>query len=437
MDQMRCSRCGVDFQGAFCPNCGTSAQDSIAPTETRCPRCGQLVYGSYCTHCGLPKSPPQVVYQYPYPVQRRQTNELGKIVSISWIIYFAIFLSGVVVFLGLLWWGVSIVVPGILEDSCADCKAVLLIITPLPIPIVEPFGGIPFLIYYMIVVAVISSCFFWLLFRDMPQVIADFKEALKKGWFSSRSKSTLLLIGQLFAFGVFFNVGYNLIILILFGEGALPAGTELDPPWYFLSMVAAAAVWEELIARTLLIGVPLFIIALLKRQDIKRPSRFFIGGGFTIGRFELAFLVFSAVMFGLAHTFSGGPWVFPPLFVGGMILGYLFLKKGIVASILFHFIWNYSIAFTNIASIYGNLVLMGLGLAFTLFVAFVGLFFTLSYIIKTLRKSQAQAKTTQQAQRGFQTPTQTGYQCPRCGYTSAIYKDGRFQCLQCEYITQP
>ncbi len=356
-------------------------------------------------------------------------------VSISWIIYFTIFLSGVIVFLGLLWWSASIVVPGILDDRCDDCKAVLLIITPLPLPILEPFDGIPFLVYYMIVMAVISACFFWLLFKDMPQAIADFKESIKKGWFSSRSTSTLVLIGQLFALGVFFNVGYNLIVLILFGEGALPTGSELEPPWYFLSMVAAAAVWEEVISRTLLIGVPLLIIALVTRQRIERPSRFFMGGGFTIGPFELAFLVFSAVMFGLAHTYSGGPWVFPPLFFGGMILGYLFLKKGIVASILFHFIWNYSIAFTNIGSIYGNYVMMGLGLVFTLFVAFVGLAFVISHLVKVLRRSQAHAMIGQQQQPEFQTPTQTGYQCPQCGYPIAIYKDGRFQCLQCGHIT--
>ncbi len=438
---MRCPRCGTVFEGTYCSNCGTPAQYSAPTTQARCPRCSHLVYGSYCTNCGLQVSQAPVTYAYPYRTQRSTAEDFGKMVSSSWIIYFALFLSAVIVYLGLLWWGSSIVVPGILEDACADCKAVLLIITPLPVAIISPFGGIPFLIYYVLVVVTISSCFFWMLFKDLPKAISDFKESMKKGWFSTKYKSTILLIGQLFAFGVFFNVGYNFIVLIFFGEGALPSGAELDPTWYFLAMVAGAAVWEEIISRTLLIGVPLFVIALIRRENIERPSKYFIGGGFKIGQFEIPFLVFSALMFGMAHTFSGGPWVFPPLFVGGLILGYLFLRKGIVASILFHFIWNYSIAFTTVASAYGNYVALGLGVAFTLFVAFVGLILTLTYFLRTARRAQEEATAAGQAQTqsgpGYQAPTQIGYQCPRCGSLSAIYKDGKFQCVQCGHITQP
>ena len=438
---MRCPRCGTEFEGVYCPNCGTAAQYSPPTAQPRCPRCGHYVYGSYCTNCGLQLSQAQATYAYPYPTQRSSADDIGKMVSSSWIIYFALFLSAVIVYIGLLWWGSSIVIPGILDGQCADCKAVLLIITPLPVPILSPFGGIPFLIYYVLVVFVISACFFWLLFKDMPQAISDFKESMKKGWFSTKYRSTILLIGQLFAFGIFFNVGYNFIVLIFFGEGVLPAGTELDPTWYFLAMVAGAAVWEEIISRTLLIGIPLFVIALIRREKMERPSKYFIGGGFKIGQFELPFLVFSAVMFGMAHTFSGGPWVFPPLFVGGLILGYLFLRKGIFASILFHFIWNYSIAFTTVASAYGNYVAMGLGVVFTLFVAFVGLVLTLTYFIRAMRKTRVEAERAGQAQTGaqpgYQTQIQTGYQCPRCGSMSAIYKDGRFQCVQCGHITQP
>jgi len=87
----------------------------------------------------------------------------------------------------------------------------------------------------------ISSCFFWLVYKDLPVALADFKESLKKGWFNIKSKSTLLKIGQLFAFGVFFNIAYNLIVLIFLGEGILPAETEVSPAWFFLSLVASAA----------------------------------------------------------------------------------------------------------------------------------------------------------------------------------------------------
>jgi ribosomal protein S27AE len=382
-----------------------------------------------------------VVYQY--TPQTRPTDDFGKLFSGSLIIYFVIFLVAVVVYVGLLWAGLSVIVPGILEDACSDCKISLLVITPQPIPIVEPFGGMPFLIYYLFVVATITSSFFWLFYKDLPVAVSDFKELLKKGWFSVKTKSTLLKIGQLFAFGIFFSVGYNFIIIILFGEGVLPAETEITPPWFFLSLVSSAAVWEELISRTLLIGMPLFVIALMKNERAKKWWRYFIGGGFELGTLEMTFLLFSAIMFGAAHTYSGGPWVFPPLFVGGMILGYLFLRKGIIASIIFHFIWNYNIAMNYLASITGNLAVLGLGVAFTLFVAFVGLVLTTIYIMKVFRSAQMTAQTleAQQAQPSMQPQTtqrpvaQAGYQCPKCGWMEATYRDGRFHCLRCGHIT--
>jgi hypothetical protein len=400
-----------------------------------------MVEGSYCTYCGLQITPPApVIYQY--TSQTRATDDFGKLFSGSLIIYFVIFLIAVIAYLALLWAGLSEIIPGILYETCSDCKIALLVITPQPIPIVEPFGGFPFLVYYMIVVAIISSCFFWLFHKDLPVLMSDFRESLKKGWFSVKTNSTLLRIGQLFAFGIFFNVGYNFLILILFGEGVLPTETDISPAWFFLSLVSSAAVWEELIARTLLIGIPLFVIALVKNKKVEKPLRYFIGGGFRLGVLEMTFLLFSAIMFGAAHVYSGGPWVFPPLFVGGMILGYLFLKKGIIASIMFHFIWNYNIALNYMASVTGNSTLLVLGVAFTLFVAFVGMVLTVIYMMKAFRSAQmtAQALEAQQAQPGMQpqapqrTVVQAGYQCPRCGWMEATYRDGHFQCLRCGHV---
>ncbi len=390
-----------------------------------------MVTGSFCTRCGLQRAQPQPVYYYTYPQQTKPSDDLGKVISASWALYFGFFFIAVVVYISLLWAGLTLIVPGILGEACADCKAVLLIIVPQPIPILEPFGGIPFLVYYAFVVTTISICFLWLVYKDLPVVITDFKESLKEGWFSSKSKSTLLKIGQLFAFGIFFNIAYSLMILIFLGQEVLPAGTEIEPAWYFLSMVSSAAVWEEIISRTLLIGVPLFIIALLRRKEVDQPLRYFIGGGFEIGTLETTFLVFSAIWFATAHTFSSGPWVFPPLFVGGMILGFLFLRKGIIASILFHFIWNYNIAFNYMAQISGNLGLQVLGVVFTLFVALVGLVVAITFLMKWSRTARGEAQPTEASQPS----SATGYRCPQCGWTAATYKDGHFQCVRCGHIT--
>lgn len=46
---MKCSKCGNEFNGKFCTNCG-----SPAPTNPVCPTCGEEVKGKFCTKCGAP-----------------------------------------------------------------------------------------------------------------------------------------------------------------------------------------------------------------------------------------------------------------------------------------------------------------------------------------------------------------------------------------------
>lgn len=45
---MRCGKCGNEFEGNFCPNCGKPAGEE----KVRCPFCGTEVQGSFCPNCG-------------------------------------------------------------------------------------------------------------------------------------------------------------------------------------------------------------------------------------------------------------------------------------------------------------------------------------------------------------------------------------------------
>ena len=49
---MKCSKCGNEFEGNFCTNCGASA----TPV---CSNCGQEVTGKFCEKCGTPVSQPE------------------------------------------------------------------------------------------------------------------------------------------------------------------------------------------------------------------------------------------------------------------------------------------------------------------------------------------------------------------------------------------
>lgn len=46
---MICSNCGNEFEGKFCPECGTPASQTII-----CPTCGAQITGKFCSECGTP-----------------------------------------------------------------------------------------------------------------------------------------------------------------------------------------------------------------------------------------------------------------------------------------------------------------------------------------------------------------------------------------------
>lgn len=47
---MKCSNCGREFEGNFCPECGAPAQQTVI----KCPNCGTEFKGNFCPQCGTP-----------------------------------------------------------------------------------------------------------------------------------------------------------------------------------------------------------------------------------------------------------------------------------------------------------------------------------------------------------------------------------------------
>jgi hypothetical protein len=213
-------------------------------------------------------------------------------------------------------------------------------------------------------------------------------------------------------------------------------------------------------------------------NKVKDPKHYILGGGFQFGKAELALLLFSSVMFGLAHSFNWDIYKVIPAFLAGLAMGYLFLKFGLYAAIMFHFFTDYlSISLT----IWPNSqdLTTGFELLFLVFII-VGVVYFVHYTFKAselffgikLRRAKPvpilpayYPPNYNQYGQGYnpyqqyppyvyqqypqnpptppyqpplpppaepRTPDQGfGFICPHCGGKEARYENGRFECLKC------
>jgi len=168
-------------------------------------------------------------------------------------------------------------------------------------------------------------------------------------------------LNNTFALVVFFIFSYLafafiydfLITDVLSIDRHVPASIYDVPTWQRLYDLPEAPVIEEFVSRLLMIGLPLYFIqrygiaengyknlrSLFTGLFSKENRKYFFGGGFDIDTTTFFVLLISSGIFALLHL--GWDWTkLPPTFLGGMMLGYLFLKKGMHASIILHFAVN-------------------------------------------------------------------------------------------------
>jgi hypothetical protein len=255
----------------------------------------------------------------------------------------------------------------------------------------------------------------------------------------------------------------------------------------------AASVFEELVSRVLLVGVPLLFIGLAMKW--KKPFNKILGGGLGLTPMTFGLIVFSGTMFAFAHVGSWDLWKVPQVLVTGFALGWAFVRYGLHASILIHFTINLSSSALEIWP--DNLGLTTLlGLAMLIWLA-SGAYFLVHYAIELTMKlapglrpkpapamaymppphwqyayqQPPQGQYNQPPQANYPPPppppqwqgqatvpppawayqqpppAQTpppqqppiqqpgigkgGFVCPKCGHTSASYDAGRLTCMRC------
>jgi hypothetical protein len=430
----------------------------LVESDLFCPYCGR---GLNAQTAPLPPPPPYYPYYPSYPQESvwESLKRAGRgITSISLLPLLVLLAVNVVILI----WGSSLVFP-----ETASHGNTLFIILPLPNPIVDlvDLTGPAFAAYQVFLVVSITVCFVWMVYKSYK----PFQEELAFKT-PQEGHSPLYTIGTVFFAVLAFNAAYVIILSIFQVQMNTPdfGSKEL---WQLLHGLASASVWEELVSRVLLIGVPLLVIdSLMKRR--KKTRSYFLGGGFELGGKELVLIFASSGIFALGHIVYWDAWKILPSWVAGIAFGYLFLRLGLYASIMLHFTIDY---LTIPMEVSGSvLVTLLLGLVLLLWEVLGGIYLVV-YVYKIanfltgkdLKPRPAPAPRPAPSAYGPTYPPPgpgTGggpsgpgngggqppgvpppigtapagqgrgfFICSQCGNTQAIYKDGMLECTRCHH----
>ena len=298
-----------------------------------------------------------------------------------------------------------------------------------------------------------------------------------------RVRSGLVALAQTFAAIAFLN----LIIAFLVNPEGPEFLSEL-PLWYLVFELLNASVYEELVFRVALIGAPLLIAALVFRLaalSARRVPQGTSGARYLAGTFRYLYggavdrtkplrvilpsailLIGSALVFGYAHAPGWGDWKVVPATLAGLAMGYLYLRHGLHAAILFHFATDmfvgtgYLLGFETPVGLFLNLAYIAIGV--------LGAGFFAYYLYYSVRLTEGLIRKGAPPRPGMQpagmppssraapaappatSPLPTGYapssrppayggppvqfRCPRCAWVEAAYENGRFRCLRCGHV---
>jgi membrane protease YdiL (CAAX protease family) len=173
-----------------------------------------------------------------------------------------------------------------------------------------------------------------------------------------------------------------IVALILLMTGNDQTSPDFGSKIEQMFLLADAAVWEELVTRVAFIGVPMTIISLIVTK--KKESLKCLFGGFGVSGVAVILMIISGAIFGIAHYsgWDGQAWKVLTAGIMGFFLGYVFVRFGLYASILLHFINNYLSSFEWMGA-EGAFILIFLLLILAGFIALV----YIAYRVWTSRKA--------------------------------------------------
>lgn len=399
----------------------------------------------------------------------RPHHDMLRVASVLWtlalfVVFVAVFIaiSSLAAYSGLIYQGIL---------TAQREEVVLFLILPFTVVARVADTGF-FLLYFTLVLSAILAMFLVLLAKDGREALRLITSPLENFKERAFARNSWILVSEVFAATLFIQYLYIFAIMASGGEPTTPL--QDGSTWYLLYALANASVYEELVTRILLLGLPLTIGSLFMRMwnlrhgkggtrvYVRGSLRYMVGGNVSRKSntaaivASLVLLLFSSILFGVAHYASWGLWKIFPATIAGLGMGYVFLRRGIAAAILFHFTNNY-LAAAIIANPNDTAVLIVTGLL-TLALLVAGAFFlviVLYYLIDLFldlgrRYGIVRPKPAPASAPGSSIPSLPppppvipppptpppslsafNFQCPFCGWQEARYADGRFTCTRC------
>jgi len=249
-----------------------------------------------------------------------------------------------------------------------DAAIVFYVPVPAPFILIVSQDKALFLSYFLLIVAALFLVAGFYLVRERREMWNAFRAPIDAIGARLRARSVWIAVAQVWMAITFVQVAIIILLPLVGIEPTTPIATpNTQNAWVLLFDLANAGVYEEVAFRLLLIGLPMAVgSAIVRAMEVNRGAsgngpgssgRYIAGGwrylfGGMIRRESpkethvaaWAFLFASSAIFGLAHMPGWGWWKVVPSMVAGLGFGYLFLRHGIGAAILAHFVNNYALA---------------------------------------------------------------------------------------------
>jgi len=329
-----------------------------------CDHCAESVEKgySYCTYCGRPVDDIRV--------NRSVTNggadsARATVIRVAGIVL--VFACAAMLFFEIftVFWGIGEIWPNLTKYSFG-----ILVLVPSP-AVLFYVDGIFAIMYYLFIVFGVIASFVFLMYKSRSGL-----GELAKGKTEGMKEMPLYAVVTLFAATVSFNLICIAIVMMFDYTPASPAPMEL---WKELYSLMNAAVWEEVICRVALIGLPVMVAGLA--ADKKGAWKGLLGG-VEVNRFTIILIFISSLIFSYGHVAGWDLFKMLPTFATGLALGYLFVRFGVYAPIMLHFLVNYM---SSVSWVFGDVGTVAVGF-FMLSVVVLGAPFIVYYAVRGSRR---------------------------------------------------